>query len=44
MSEFSVRYFHAALIVENEDGSFTEEMLNIYGSYRDNAGRTKNEL
>ena len=33
-----------ALIVENEDGSFTEEMLNIYGSYRDNAGRTKNEL
>ncbi|MDD6251881.1 MAG: methyltransferase [Oscillospiraceae bacterium] len=33
-----------ALVVENEDGAFTEEMLSIYGSYKDNAGRTKNEL
>lgn len=28
-----------ALIVENQDGTFTDEMLNIYGSYKDNAGR-----
>lgn len=33
-----------ALVVENEDGAFTEEMLSIYGSYKYNAGRTKNEL
>lgn len=30
------------LIIENEDGSFTEEMLRIYGSYKDNAGRNTN--
>ncbi len=29
------------LVVENEDGTFTEEMLSIYGSYKDNAGRIK---
>ncbi len=32
------------LVIENEDGSFTDEMLNIYGSYKDNAGRKKDEL
>ena len=30
------------LIIENEDGSFTEEMNEIYGCYQQNAGRQKN--
>lgn len=32
-----------ALIIENEDGSFTEEMNEIYGCYQQNAGRQKND-
>ena len=30
------------LIIENKDGSFTEEMNHIYGCYQENAGRQKN--
>lgn len=31
------------LIIENEDGTFTDEMNAIYGCYQDNAGRKKND-
>ncbi len=32
------------LIVENEDGSFTDDMNEIYGSYKDNSGRGRDGL
>jgi len=31
------------LIIENQDGSFTEEMNEIYGCYQQNTGRQKND-
>ena len=31
------------LIIENDDQSFTDEMNSIYGCYRENAGRQKND-